>query len=239
MLEGKVALVTGAAKRLGRAIALALGNAGADVVVHYRHSKAEAEQTAAEIQSLGVNCSAMPAELTSADDVRALFARIADEFGRLDVLINNVSFLAFKPWDELSPAEWQAGLDPLTASFLCCQSAVELMRERGDGRIINIADSSAERLYASPEDTPYRIAKTGTLILTRTLAATETRHGITVNAVSPGTIHDSITKPPIDEIPAARYAEYDDVTNAILWLLRPESAYVSGANIKVSGGWDL
>lgn len=239
MLDGQAALVTGGAKRLGKAIALALAGAGANVAVQYRSSQGDADATVAEIEAVGVKGLAVSAELTMKPEVDAMFDLVVAEFGRCDILINNASYLKFQPWDELSPEDWQEGLNPLTGAFLCCQRAVATMRPQGGGRIVNITDSASERFDPAPQALPYRVAKNGTTILTKTLAQTETPYGITVNSVSPGTIGDSLTKPDLDEIPAARYAAYDDITNAVLFLLRPESSYISGANIRVTGGWDL
>ena len=239
MLDGQAALVTGGARRLGKAIALSLAKAGANVAIQFRNSQTEAEETVREVESLGVQGLAVSAELTAKSEVDAMFDLVEAEFGRCDILINNASYLKFRKWDELTPEDWQAGLDPLTGAFLCCQRAVVTMRPQGGGRIVSITDSASERFDPASESLAYRIAKNGTTILTKTLAQTETPYGITVNAVSPGTIADSITKPDLDEIPAARYAAYDDITNAVLFLLRPESSYISGANIRVTGGWDL
>lgn len=239
MLEGQVALVTGGAKRLGRAIAAALAAAGADVVVQYRNSEEEAEATVEELSSQGVKAEAVRAELADEGSVESMFAAIKQNFSRLDILVNNASHLEFEDWRQLTIPDWQAGLAPLTGALLCCRQAVAMMRAQGVGRIVNIADSASERFDPAPRSLPYRVAKNGIMTLTKTLAETETPHGITTNAVSPGTLFDSVTKPDMDAIPAARYAAYDDITNAVLFLLRRESGYISGANIKVTGGWDL
>jgi NAD(P)-dependent dehydrogenase (short-subunit alcohol dehydrogenase family) len=238
-LNERVALVTGAARRTGKAIAVALAQAGADVVVHYRSSRVEAEATAAEIRDLGVRSVAAGADLGVPEDVDSLFEAIRNQWGRLDVLVNNASHLRFQHVLELSHKEWQQGLDPLTGVFLCCQRALPMMLEQDYGRIVNITDSSAERLYAAPTATPYRIGKTGILILTKTFAECATGDNVTVNALAPGTIFDSQTKPAPDSIPAGRYAGYDDIINAIMFLVDPASSYISGAGIKVSGGWDV
>lgn len=237
-LTDRVALVTGSARRTGKAIALGLARAGADVAVHYRTSRDEAEATASEIRELGVRSVAIPADLAAPDEVDSLFAAIRSEFGGLDVLVNNASHLQFQNVLDLSYDDWRQGLDPLTGVFLCCRQALQMMREQPYGRIINITDSSAERVYAAPTATPYRIGKTGILILTKTFAECLTTDNITVNAIAPGTIFDSRTKPPVTAIPAGRYAGYDDIVNAVLFLTAPESSYISGATIKVSGGWD-
>ncbi len=237
MLDGKVALVTGAARRMGRAIALALAEQGADVVVHFRSSRDDAERTADDVRARGVRCLLVSADLAQPDEVDSLFEKVHSEFGRLDILVNNASHLAFKPVEELSFDEWSAGLEPLTATFLCSQRAMRTLSD--GGRIINIGDSSAERVRSAPLDTPYRIGKTGILILTKSFAERCAPRGITVNMISPGTLDDSITKPNLEEMPAGRYATYDDVTHALRFLIDPASSYISGANIKVTGGWDL
>lgn len=238
-LNERVALVTGAARRTGKAIAVALAEAGADVIVHYRSSREEAESTAAEIRDLGVRCRALEADLAVPEEVDGLFEAIRNEWGRLDILVNNASRLQIQQVLELSHDDWRRGLDPLTGVFLCCQRALPMMLDQDYGRIINITDSSAERVYAAPTATPYRIGKTGILILTKTFAECATGGNVTVNAVAPGTIFDSQTKPAPDSIPAGRYAGYDDITNAVMFLLDPAASYISGASIKVSGGWDL
>lgn len=237
-LNNRVALVTGAARRTGKAIALALGAEGADVVVHYRSSRDEAEATAAEIRELGVRSVAIRADLGSPDDVECLFHTIRNDWGRLDILVNNASHLKFQHVLDLSFDDWRAGLDPMTGVFLCCREALSMMREQPYGRIINITDSSAERVYAAPTATPYRIGKTGILILTKTFAECVAGESVTVNAIAPGTISDSQTKPELQDVPAGRYARYDDITNTVMFLLNPDSSYISGASIKVSGGWD-
>lgn len=237
MHDGRVALVTGAARRMGRAIALALAEQGADVVVHFRSSRKDAERTADDVRALGARCLTASADLAQPDEVDSLFEKVHDEFGRLDILVNNASHLVFKPVEKLSFDEWSAGLEPLTATFLCSQRALGVMPS--GGRIINIGDSSAERVRAAPLDTPYRIGKTGIAILTKSFAEQAAPRGITVNMISPGTLEDSQTKPDLADMPAGRYATYADITHALRCLLDPGSGYICGANIKVTGGWDL
>ncbi len=234
-----VALVTGAAKRLGRAMATGLAQRGMHVIVHYRNSRSEAEQTAKELAQYDGQAIAMPAELADEQSVKELFATIQSEFGRLDVLVNNASLLEFQPLLSLTYQQWQAGLDPLHGVFLCCREALPMMHRQEFGRVINITDSSADRLYGADQDTPYRIGKTGILLLTKSLAKCATRPNVTINSISPGTIEDSQTKPDPSDIPAGRYAEYSDILQAMDFLIDGKSHYISGANIKVTGGWDV
>lgn len=237
--EQRVALVTGSAKRLGQALLLALAERGLNVVVHYRNSREEAEATAAAAEELGVRAILVAADLAVEEETQSLFARIREEYGRLDVLIHNASNLEFAPLLSLSWEQWQAGLEPLHAAFLCCREALKLMQHQAYGRIINITDSSAERIYAAENNTPYRIGKSGILLVTKSLAASVKGEKVTINAIAPGTLNDSQTRPETDKIPAGRYAGYQDVIQVMDFLLDERSSYISGASLKVSGGWDL
>ena len=239
MLNGKVALVTGSSKRIGKAIALALAKNGADVAVHYNKSKKEAESVKKEIEKLGKCSITVKADLTNPKEVEQMFKDVIQKFRKIDILINNVGNFIFKNIDEYSAEEWDYLLDTtLNTTFYCCKFALPYMRKQKFGRIINIADSLADRIQASPKLTPYIIGKTGVLILTQTLAVTEAKYNINVNAVSPGVMENSVVKPE-DEIPKGRYGTYEDITNPMLFLLDKKSDYITGANIKVNGGWRL
>ena len=158
--------------------------------------------------------------------------------GRLDILINNACGIEWKRLEETSVAEWHNGVEQtLHITFHACQAALPTMRRQGFGRIVNLIDVDADSLSSVPVVTPYKIGKTGVLILTRTLAVNEARHGITVNGVSPGTLDNSERKPPLERIPAGRYGTALDVARAVLFLADPASAYITGTNIKVSGGY--
>ena len=239
-LQGRVALVTGAGRRIGRGVALALAAQGAQVVVHYRSRQEEAAAVVREIAAAGGRAFATPAELRDPAAVEAMVATVAARAGSLDILVNNVGTFLVKSIAEVTPAEWEQSLAAtVTVTFLACRAALPGMVERGYGRIVNFADAGADHLRAAPNITPYLIGKTGVLILTKSLAAAYARHGITVNAVSPGIVDNSVTKPPGAEeaIPAGRFATIDDITNAVLFLLRDASSYITGANLKVGGGW--
>ena len=237
-LNGRVALVTGAGKRTGRTIALALAQAGANLAIHYHHSGNEAEAVVDEIKALGRKAQAFEADLSDATATEAAFSQATESMGRLDILINNACGIQWKRLEETSVAEWHNGVEQtLHITFHACQAALPTMRRQGFGRIVNLIDVDADSLSSVPVVTPYKIGKTGVLILTRTLAVNEARHGITVNGVSPGTLDNSERKPPLEGIPAGRYGTALDVARAVLFLADPASAYITGTNIKVSGGY--
>lgn len=239
MLNGKIALVTGSAKRIGKAIAIALAKNGADVVLHYNKSKREAELVKKEIISFGRRSITVKADLRNTKEIEGMFRIIIQKFKKIDILINNVGNFIFKNIDEYSTQEWDYLIDTtLNTTYYCCKYALPHMRKQKFGRIINIADSLADRIQASPKLTPYIIGKTGVLILTQTLAVTEAKYNINVNAVSPGVMENSTVKPD-DKIPKGRFATYEDIINAVLFLLDKKSDYIIGANIKVNGGWRL
>lgn len=231
------AIVTGSAKRTGRAIAVALADAGHDVAVHYNHSADAAEEVSSQIRKIGRGSIAVKADLTSYNETKSMMGQVAKEFGRIDILINNVGNFIFKDMDEYTVEEWHHLLDTtLNSTYHCCKAVLPIMREQKSGIIINMGDSQCDRIQSSVKVTPYMIGKTGCLILTQTLAKIEAKHGIRVNMVSPGVLENSVVKPK-DDVPAGRWAKYEDITNAILFLLKEESDYITGANIKVSGGW--
>ena len=237
-LSGRRALVTGAAHRTGRALALALARAGADVAVHYGSSQAEAESAAAEIEALGRRALPFSADLTDAAATASAFAAAIETLGGLDVLVNNVGTIVWKPLDALSPEDWQTCLGgTLYATLHASQASLSALRASGRGRIVNILDADADSTAPVPFATAYKIGKRGTYTLTKTMAVTEAPHGVTVNAVSPGTLEDSPTKPDLEKIPAGRWGTYEDINQAVLYLASDAACYVSGAHLKVSGGY--
>ena len=237
-LQGRVALVTGGARRTGRAIALALADAGADVVVHHRDSRDAAQQLVRELERRGRRGLALAAELSDAEATAAAFAAAAELLGGLHILVNNAAGIIWKPLEAMEVHEWHRSVeDTLHITFHACRAALPWMRRQGFGRIVNLIDADADALRAVPMVTPYKIGKTGVLMLTRTLAVSEAPHGITVNGVSPGTLENSERKPPLERIPAGRYGSADEVARAVLFLVDPASGYITGTDIKVSGGY--
>ena len=237
-LQGRVALVTGGARRTGRTIALALAEAGADLVIHYNQSAAEAEAVVAEVEAMGRRAVAVAADLADAAATEAAFGAAAERLGRLDILVNNACGILWKRLEDTTAAEWNTGVEQtLHITYHACQAVLPRMRRQGFGRIVNLIDVDADSLRAVPALTPYKIGKTGVLMLTRTLAVTEAPHGITVNGVSPGTLDNSESKPPLERIPAGRFGTAEEVARAVLFLADPDSGYITGTNIKVSGGY--
>ncbi len=184
-LRGRVALVTGAAKRLGRAVALRLAEEGADIVIHYRSSAAEANSAIAEIEKMGRRGVAIAADLTSVAEIKRLFDEAAKQFGRLDILVNCAA--NFLPSSIISTTEevWDASLDAnLRAPFFCAQAAAPLLR-RSKGCIVNFADTGG--VIGWPGYIAHSVSKAGVVMLTKVLAKTLAPE-VRVNAIAPGTI---------------------------------------------------
>jgi NAD(P)-dependent dehydrogenase (short-subunit alcohol dehydrogenase family) len=236
-LKGQVALITGAGRRIGRAIALRLGAEGAHIIVHYRSSRSEAEGVAAEIIRNGGEATCVQAELTSVAEVDGLFAKIDKRFGRLDILVNNAAIFSPTPLGQTQEAQWDAILDTnLKAQFFCAQGAAPLLKQSGRGRIINFA--SLGGLQAWPTYTAYCVSKAGVIMLTRCLARA-LAPGVTVNAIAPGTISFPEDAPDIAErairsAPLQRTGSVEDIIKAVVYLLGAE--FVTGQVLVVDGG---
>src|SRR5499427_1563592 len=238
-LNGKVALVTGAGKRLGRAVALRLADEGADVAVHYRGSEAEAAEVVAEIEKLGRRGVAMKAELTSVEEIRGLVQRVAHEFGRIDVLLNSAA--NFLPSSVISTTEevWDASLDTnVKGPFFLAQAAAPWLR-RSNGVIVNFADTGG--ILGWPGYIAHSVSKAGMIMLTKTLAkalAPEVR----VNAIAPGTI-TMPGDPPEWEQEFVKIAllkksgSPDDIAEAVSYLV--SAKFLTGHVMVLDGGRTL
>jgi len=238
-LQDRVALVTGAAKRLGRAVALRLGEEGADVVVHYRSSVADAQSAVAEIEKFGRRGHAIAADLTNVAEIKRLFDEAAKQFGRLDVLVNSAA--NFLPSSIVSTTEeiWDASLDTdLKAPFFCAQAAAPLLR-RTKGSIINFADTGG--LVGWPGYIAHSVSKAGVVMLTKVLAkslAPEVR----VNAIAPGTITMPDDPPELEAdfiklAPLRRTGAPSDIADAVVFLVN--SKFITGQVLVVDGGRTL
>lgn len=233
------ALVTGSARGIGRAIALALAADGLDVAIHYRRSEREARAVATEAEALGVRAVALRADVTDVLQAQDLVDAAAAALGGLRVLVNNVGDYHKGPLAELDAGTWHAMLDSnLHASFYTCQRVVPTMRAAGGGRIVNIGFAGAELLKARPAIVAYQIAKAGVIIYSKALARAEAGHGITVNVVSPGVMDNSVSQP-LDEIPLGRLGRLDELVGAVRYFLTPAAGYVTGTHLEVAGGWNL
>jgi len=234
-LEGQVALVTGAAKRIGRSIALRLAADGADVVINYAASKPEAEGVVRQIQALGRRAAAVQANVSRRPEVERLFAAVEREFGRLDILVNNAGTFFSAKFEELTDEQWDRIMDTnLKSQFLCAQMAAPVMKRQGRGRIINL--SSLGGILAWPAYTHYCVSKAGTIMLTRCLARALAPE-ILVNSVAPGTIQFPGELPDeeyIRRVPLHRTGTGDDIADAVAYLAT--AAFVTGQVLVVDGG---
>lgn len=239
MTVERFGLVTGAGRGLGREIAVALASLVSGVAVHYRRDRAAAEATVESIRRKGKASVALRADLTKEREAAGLVARAEREFGRLDILVNNVGPILMKPWAELTASDWERMFrENLIASFLCLKAALPGMRTRKWGRIINIGYSRAEQLTSFPTITAYAAAKTGLLILTRTAAASEAGSGVTINMVSPGLLEGGV-RPKGHKIPAGAVGTFADVAGAVRYLVSEEARAVTGTNLVVAGTWKM
>lgn len=234
-LEGQVALVTGAAKRIGRSIALRLAAEGADIVVNYVSSKAEAESLVREIESSGRRAMAIRADVSRRAEVGQLFAEVESNFGRLDILVNNVGTFFPAKFEELTDEQWDRIMNVnLKSQFLCAQAAAPVMKRQGRGRIINL--SSLGGLLAWPSYTHYCVSKAGVIMLTRCLARALAPE-ILVNSVAPGTIQFP-GEPPDDDyitrVPLHRTGKGDDIADAVAYFATAD--FVTGQVLAVDGG---
>jgi pteridine reductase len=236
-LEGRAALVTGAGRRLGRAIAVALGGRGMHVGVHYGSSATGAGETAAEIERAGGQAVCLPADLRKPDAPAALIEAAVRALGRLDVLVNSAAVMVRTPLGEVTPAAWDAMFAVnLRAPFFTSQAAAPHLA-RHQGAIVNLADLAAFETW--PAYVPHGVSKAGLVQMTRALARA-LAPDVRVNGVAPGTVllpdgwPDDAARRLVDTTPLRRLGSPDDVTSAVLFLL--DSDYMTGETLVVDGG---
>ncbi|MFZ0085360.1 MAG: SDR family NAD(P)-dependent oxidoreductase [Candidatus Acidiferrales bacterium] len=237
-LAGQVALITGAAKRIGRSIALRLADEGADIIISYDTSKSDAEQLVAELKSTGRRALAVQADVSHRADVQKLYSAAENEFARLDILVNNAGMFFAAKFEELTEEQWDHILNVnLKSQFLCAQSAAPIMKRQGRGRIINL--SSLGGLLPWPAYTHYCVSKAGCIMLTRCLARALGPE-ILVNSVAPGTIQFPGEPPDEDyirRVPLHRTGTGDDIAQAVAYLATAD--FVTGQILVVDGGRSL
>jgi 3-oxoacyl-[acyl-carrier protein] reductase len=235
----RIALVTGAARGLGRAIALRLAEDVSGVAIHYFSRREEAQELANAIREKGKLAAVFRADLTKKAQAAGLVKKVEERFARIDVLVNNVGPFLVKPWDQLEVADWELALrGNLLGPYFCLKAALAGMRKRKWGRIVNIGYSRAEHLGAFPTITAYAVAKTGLLTLTKTAAVAEVGNGITVNMVSPGLLRGGVL-PPARNLSEAQIGTFRDVAEAVAFCASDRAAAVTGANIVVAGTWKM
>lgn len=230
-----IALVTGAAKGVGATIAEQLARDGYTVVVHYHSSTADAERTLKAIRTHQPASSMIAADIRSQKERKQLVNLVLKRYGRIDVLVNTVGNFIFTPLAQTSVDVWRDVLETnLEATMFLSQLVLPQMRKQKYGRIVNFGAVSADRMIARPRTTPYYIAKTGVIILTKQLAEDNAKYGITVNAISPGILESSVVKL---KTPTGKYIRFNDIARTVSFVVQPESQAINGANIEVAGGF--
>lgn len=242
-VEGKVALVTGASRGIGRAIAIALAEAGADVVVNYAGSQGAAEETVAAIEAMGRKAAAIQANVGKTEEAEQLVKSTLEQFGKIDILVNNAGITRDNLIMRMKEEEFDQVIETnLKGVFNCLKAVTRPMMKQRSGRIINI--SSVVGFLGNPGQTNYVAAKAGVIGLTKASARELASRGITVNAVAPGFIETDMTdalpegakEQLLGGIPLARLGRPEDIAKAVLFLASDDASYMTGQTIHVDGG---
>lgn len=239
-LQGKVALITGAARNIGAGIVTELAAAGATVAINVRRPGDESDALAAGINDHGGRAIVLPADVGDPEDAAGLIAAVERHFGRLDILVNNASSRAYRPLEDLTVADWRAVMaSNLDAAFFCAQRAVPVMRRSGGGAIVNIGGQVAHSGGAGRA--AIAAAKAGLVGLTRALAIELAPAGIRVNCLSPGIIETGRDLTPAlaqaaTRVPLGRLGEIGEIAATVRFLCSPGGAYITGQTIQVNGG---
>lgn len=244
-LAGKVAVITGASKGLGKAIALALGQAGARLALASRDLPL-LEKVAVELRAAGVEAEAFQADVTSEAQVARLAAEVIARFDAVHIIVNNAGINIRKPVTEFTLDEWRGVLDTnLTGAFLCCRAFVPYMKGRGYGRILNLTSIMSH--IALPGRTAYAASKAGLLGFTKALALELANEGITVNGLSPGPCDTEINLPLMQDaktkaeftarIPMGRWGRAEEVGQLAVYLCSEDAGFITGTDILMDGGW--
>ena len=241
-----LALVTGASRGIGRAIALELGRNGFDVAVNCNRSREQADKLCAELQAMGVKAGVFQADVSVQEEAARLFAEVKSSMGAVNVLVNNAGITRDNLLMRMKPEDWQAVINTnLNACFYCTREAVRDMAKARYGRIINIA--SVVGLTGNAGQANYSASKAGIIGFTKSVAREYAARGITANAIAPGFIDTDMTgilKPEVKEgilktIPAGKMGSPEDVAKAVLFFAREESSYITGQTLAVDGGMTM
>ncbi|MEO0648829.1 MAG: 3-oxoacyl-[acyl-carrier-protein] reductase [Cyanobacteria bacterium J06650_10] len=241
-LDGKVAIVTGSSRGIGKAAALALAGQGGKIVVNYARSSDAADAVVKEIEGMGGEAIALQADVSKADQVDSLIKDTKEKFGSIDVLVNNAGITRDTLLLRMKPEDWQAVIDlNLTGVFLCTRAVSKIMIKQRSGRIINI--SSVAGLMGNPGQANYSAAKAGVIGFTKTIAKELAPRGVTANVVAPGFIATDMTgelkntEEILKFIPLGRYGQPEEVAGLIRFLAAdPAAAYITGQVMNVDGG---
>ncbi|MBW2028966.1 MAG: hypothetical protein DRG63_11315 [Deltaproteobacteria bacterium] len=242
-LTGKVAVITGAGRGIGRSIAITLARAGAKVVLNSR-TASQLEETAREVRSIGGQALCFPADVTQREKVEKLMHTAVTKFGGLHILVNNAATMAPKPLLEQTEQEWDRVMDVnLKSVFLCTQAAGRYMVQQKYGKIINMASTGGE--IASPMNASYHASKAGVILFTKSVAVEWIRHNINVNAVGPGFVDTGLVdqfiqkgsrETSLKSIPIKRFAEPEEIANIVLFLASDLASYMVGEHVIIDGG---
>ncbi|WP_071458748.1 enoyl-[acyl-carrier-protein] reductase FabL [Bacillus massilinigeriensis] len=244
----KVALVTGSSRGIGRRIALRLANEGYDIVINYARSKKGALETAEEVEKLGRKALVVKANVGDVTKIKAMFEQIREEFGRLDIFVNNAASGVLRPAMELEESHWDWTMNINSKALLfCAQEAAKLMEEAGGGKIVSISSLGSIRYLENY--TTVGVSKAALEALTRYLAVELAPKNISVNAVSGGAVdteallhfpnREELLEEARSKTPAGRMVEMEDIVNAVMFLLGEESGMICGQTIIVDGGISL
>jgi glucose 1-dehydrogenase len=256
ILAGQKALVTGGSSGIGRAVAVALGGAGADVGVNYRSGEEEAQEVVAAIKQKGSDAIALQADVAKEDQVQAMFARMFDAFGTIDILVANAGLQKDAPFEQMTLQDWNTVINVnLTGQFLCCREAVREFKRRGVRKEISCAAgkiicmSSVHDVIPWAGHVNYAASKGGVMLMMKSIAQEVAPHRIRVNSVCPGAIRTPINTAAwstpeayaelMKLIPYKRIGEVDDIGRVTAWLASDEADYITGASIFVDGGMTL
>ncbi|GAA4712857.1 3-oxoacyl-[acyl-carrier-protein] reductase [Brevibacillus fulvus] len=242
-LTGKTALVTGASRGIGRAIALRLAEAGADVVINYAGSEAAAAETAAKVKEMGREALIVRANVANGEEVNEMFKAALDRFGKIDILVNNAGITRDNLIMRMKEEEWDEVINTnLKGVFNCIKAATRPMMKQRSGKIINI--TSVVGVLGNPGQANYVAAKAGVIGLTKTSARELASRGITVNAIAPGFIATDMTDQLSEElksamltqIPLGRLGQAEEIAQVVCFLASPAADYMTGQTLHVDGG---
>jgi glucose 1-dehydrogenase len=256
ILEGQKALVTGSASGIGRAVAIAIGKAGADVVVNYRGGADQANEVAAEIRKCGSRAYAHQADVSREEQAKEMFRKMFEEFGTIDILINNAGLQQDAPFDEMTIDQWNTVINVnLTGQFLCAREAVREFKRRGVVKAVSCAAgkiicmSSVHEIIPWAGHVNYAASKGGVMLMMKSIAQEVAPYRIRVNSIAPGAIRtpintDAWQTPEAYEslmtlVPYNRIGEPEDIARAAVWLASDYADYVNGISLIVDGGMTL
>jgi 3-oxoacyl-[acyl-carrier protein] reductase len=241
-LTNKIALVTGSSRGIGRAIALRLAEDGCSIVINYKSNSWSAEQVVKQIKKMERKVIPVQCYVSNFADVEDMIRKVKSEFGRIDILVNNVGPFLYKTIFDTTIQEWHEILNSnLNSVFYCCKAVVPIMREQRSGVIINIGAPNAERTQGYLKNCAYAVAKTGMVVFSKSLAKEEAQNGIRVNVVNPGFIEtenytEEMKKDMPRQVPLKRLGKPEEIANAVAFLCSDEASYITGAVINVHGG---